>query len=143
MSAWGAAAGVLESKAGRKDNVARTQWVGREAGFVFKSEDLYFISEELHYSCLGFCVLIKQLWRLKPLCAFGMVPLKAAPLWWVPWRLLPSWLSPRLPARLPMSSCCVPSSSPASSVEFVPNLSSNRDVWKPLLDPAMPLTLCP
>lgn len=116
--------------------------MGREAGFVFKSEDLYFISEELRCSCLGFCDLIKQLWRLKPLYAFGTVPLKVAPLR-VPWRALPSQLAPRLPARWPMSSHCLPSSPPASSVELVPDFPSSREVWKPLLDPAMPLALCP
>lgn len=53
--------------------------MGREAGFVFKSEDLCFVSRELCCSCLGFCVLFKQLWGLKPLSARGMVSLKAAP----------------------------------------------------------------
>lgn len=71
---------------------------GREAGFVFKSEDLYFVSEELCCSCSGFCVLVKQLWRLKPLYACGFSPPAGA--------LASSALlaSSEAPARLPVSS---------------------------------------
>lgn len=107
--------------------------MGREAGFVFKSEDLCFVSRELCCSCLGFCVLFKQLWGLKPLSARGMVPLKAAPC-----RGRPAAGS-KAACRAAVSSPWLPSSSPASPVEFVPNLAPAT----PLLELAMPLTLSP
>lgn len=53
-SAQEAIAGVLESESGRKGSSARMQWVGRDAGFVFQSEDLHFVSEKLRCSRSGF-----------------------------------------------------------------------------------------
>lgn len=44
---------MLESKAGRKDGFARMQWVGREVGFAFQSEDLHFVSQ-------GYAVLVQS-----------------------------------------------------------------------------------
>lgn len=42
----------------KRDDFTRTQRVAWETGFVFQSEDLCFVFEELCCSWLGFCVLI-------------------------------------------------------------------------------------
>lgn len=63
---------------GKEGQLCKDAVTRREAGFVFKSEDLCFVSRELYF-CLAFCVLFKQFWRLKPLCAPGTGSLKAAP----------------------------------------------------------------